>query len=237
MSRPRRLFCATLPDAGGEVALDADAARHARVLRLGPGDPVILFDGRGREAEGALVSDALAEVGAPRPAADEGPDLVLCQALPKGSKLDAIVRAATEVGVREIHLVEAARSVARPDAERFDRRRVRLEKVAREAARQAGRADVPILVAPASLSEVLGRAPAAAARFVTVVGAEDAPRAEAREAWVLVGPEGGLTDREVEAARQAGFRPASLGPHTLRVETAAPVALAIARERLRRPGD
>lgn len=239
MSAPRRLFCPALPQGGGEVTLPADAARHLRVLRAEVGDRLVLFDGGGREADArleALTADgARARADAPRQRPRPRPRIVLCQSIAKGGKLDAIVRSTTELGVAAIHFVEAERSVSRHDPERFARRMGRLSKIAREAARQSGRADVPDLVPPAPLDDVLARAPREAARLAAVVGATEAEAIEVDEVWILIGPEGGLSDAEVDRAGALGFAPTWLGPHTLRVETAAPVACAVARERARSP--
>ncbi len=234
----RRLFAAELPEAGGRVELDQAAARHARVLRLAPGDPVRLFDGQGREAEGrvvALLPDRLScEVG-PAARVAPGPRVVLVQSMPKGGKPEGIVRMATELGVAEVRLALSARSVARPDVSRAAARLERLVRVAREAARQAGRADVPVLVEPAPLVEVAAQAPETAWRLVFWEGARvplGGPPDGTREAWIVVGPEGGLGEAEVEALAETGFSPVRLGPTVLRVETAAPVAVALVMDRL-----
>ncbi|HEY8428113.1 MAG TPA: RsmE family RNA methyltransferase [Sandaracinaceae bacterium] len=234
----RRFFARALPAAGGEVRLDAGAARHARVLRLREGDAVVLFDGSGAEAEGHVASigdEVRCVVGPPRAGAAPGPSVVLCQCLPKGSKLDDIVRASTELGVRAIHLVSSERAVARPDPARAEKRLERLAAVAREAARQSGRADVPDLLAPAPLDEVLARAPEGAARIAFAPGGEGTLASavgEARLAWVLIGPEGGLAPAELALAARIGFAVVGLGRTVLRVETAAPVALALVLHRM-----
>ncbi len=236
MSGARRLPVDALPVAGGEVTLDAAAARHARVLRLGVGDAVVLFDGRGSEAEGriARIEEAACtcQVGPPRARPAEGPTIVLCQCLPKGGKLEDIVRATTELGVSQVHLVASERSVPRLDEGRAEKKLERLRRVAQEAARQSGRSQVPDLFAPAPLAEVVSRAPAEAARAALVPwGSTPVERALASGAavgWLLVGPEGGLAPGEVELAEGAGFVPAGLGPTVLRVETAGPVAVALA---------
>lgn len=239
MSEIRRLFVPALPDLGGVVQLDEATARHARVLRLGPGDVVRLFDGGGQEADARILScddgavTCEAAMSEPRP--EEGPRVVLIQCLPKGSKIDSILRMAVEIGVAEVHLAIAGRSVARPDDRRAIKRVQRLERVAVEAARQARRTVVPAVVPAAELMDVAARAPAGADRVVVWEGS-DRPLASppgTRNAWVVVGPEGGLANAEIHALGEAGWRTASLGPSILRVETAAPVAVALLLHQLR----
>jgi 16S rRNA (uracil1498-N3)-methyltransferase len=239
VSAARRLFAAALPEDGGAVELGPEAARHARVLRLGPDDPVVLFDGRGHEAEAtveAVAEDGLRCRAAPRrPVAVRRPRVVLVLAMPKGGKLDGVVRACTELGVAAVHLFHAERSVARPEPARAAKRLARLAKVAREAARQSQRADLPELREPAGLAEVVARAPEEAAKLAFVVGAERSlasVEGEAEEAWIVVGPEGGLSPAEVRALEARGFDAVGLGPGVLRVETAATVAVALVTHRL-----
>jgi len=234
----RRLYAASL--SAGVVHLDAAQAKHARVLRLREGDRVILFDGRGSEAGAILTTlgedSARCEAEPPRTVAHAGPPIVLCQCLPKGGKLEDIVRACTELGVTAVHLVASERSVPRLDADRIGKRLDRLERVAVEASRQSGRTDVPDILAPAPLDAVLARAPGDAARIAfapeQAVSLSDAIAPDARSAWVLIGPEGGLSPDELESARAQGFQAVALGATILRVETAAPVAVALVMDRL-----
>lgn len=220
--------------------LSRDAARHAKVLRLGPGDPIVLFDGRGRRASGRIESlvegTVVCQVGPPTAEAAEAgtPRLHLVQALPKGSKLDDIVRIATELGVAGIHLVSSRNVVVRLDDERGDRRRERLLRIAVEAARQCERDDVPDLTGPEPLFDAVRRAPAEALRLVAC-GRSGRPLGDvvSEEAWVVVGPEGGLAAEEVEALVGLGFRAVSFGSTVLRVETAVPVVLGVVADRLR----
>lgn len=236
----RRLYCAVLPDLGGEATLDVEAVRHARVLRLRVGDRVRLFDGRGREAEAEIVrldeESGLCRAEPARDVSTARPRVVLVQVLPKGSKIDDIVRMATELGVAEIHLATSRRSVPRVEAERVAGKVDRLARIAREASRQAGRAETPIVHAPVPLAEAAARAPGAALRLVFWEEASGGfalePQPSAPETWVVVGSEGGLASEEVDTLRKEGYRVEGMGTTILRVETAAPVALALVLDRL-----
>ncbi len=233
----RRLHHAPLSEHGGPVTLGEAARRHARVLRLSPGDALVLFDGAGGEADARVVEagDALRCEAGPRRAVPGSPQhVVLCYCLPKGnSKLDLAVRGATEVGVAAIHLAISERSVARPAPEAFAKRLPRLERIAEEAARQSGRAAVPDLLPPAPLAEVAARAPASARRLACAPGGA-AIEGGGTSAWLLVGPEGGLSEAELRALEGAGWERVSLGDTVLRTETAATVAPALVAAALRR---
>lgn len=238
MSTPPRLLCRELRATPGPVRLGREAAGHAHVLRLGAGDAVVLFDGVGAEADATVVAlDASSielESGAPRAAARAvRGTLVLVQAWPKSDKIDSIVRMATELGAGRIHVVSSANAVARPGEDRRDRRLGRLRRIAEEAARQSGRADVPALVDGGALLDCLAGAPADALRLLAHESATDRlldlARPEAPpEVWVAIGPEGGFAPGEVAQAGRLGWLPVRLAPLVLRVETAAPVALALA---------
>lgn len=237
----RRLHVPSLPERGGEVRLGPDPAKHARVLRLARGDRVVLFDGEGREAEGEVTrvepGEVVCRVGSPRRAGPEGPRIGLGVAVPKAGKLDGIVRMATEAGASTVLLIATERTVGRLDGERAARRLQRLGRVAREAARQAGRAEVPEVGGPASLGDLDARMAADAARLLADPSAERAVsevvQRPVSEAWVLVGPEGGFSPAERAWLVEHGYEGVRLAAHTLRTETAAPVAVALVADRLR----
>jgi 16S rRNA (uracil1498-N3)-methyltransferase len=234
VSETPRFYSPALPEQGGRVELDAAAARHAHVLRLDRGARVRLFDGRGREADAVIDSvgpDLLAcEASVPSVAASGEPRVVLVQVVPKGKKLDGIVRMATELGVAEIRLASARRS------EKTLRSTERLERIAREAARQSRRATVPLIAPPLPLLEVAREAPPKSLKIAAWEGVRSAPLPSSPDgdgAWVVVGAEGGLEDDEVRALDALGYAAVGLGPTILRVETAVPVALALVLDRLR----
>ncbi len=237
--RLRRLFARELPLDGGPVVLDAAAARHARVLRLSAGDRFMIFDGRGQLAEARIVKiddariEAIAET--PENAADPGPSVVLVQALAKGDKMDGIVRMATELGARAIHLAISEHSVPRLDEERGAKRIERLERIAREAARQSERQAIPAIAPPAPLIEIADRPAQDSLRLSLSPRASlsiaDACRG-ARSAWIAIGPEGGFSSAERSALVERNWREVGMGSGILRVETAAPVALALVLQAL-----
>jgi len=226
--------------AGGRVTFDADESRHlSRVLRLRPGDTVIASDGAGRDytvrleavgeaARGTVIAEA---AGVP-----ESPlAITLVQGVP-GDKMEAIVRAATELGVTRFRPALCERTIVRLEPARWRDRARRWQRVAREAAKQSGRAIVPEVELPRPLAECLGTA-ADLALCLWEGGGEPlgtllAGAATARSATVVVGPEGGLALAEVEAARAAGLRIVSLGHRILRTETAGPAIVAILQSRL-----
>lgn len=229
----RRLFLPPERIAGGRAMLTPEAAHYLRdVLRLGPGARLELFDGAGSawaaEVEAGFESLRVEARREARPTLA----LWLVVALAKGEKMDWVVQKATELGATALCPFSAERSVVRLDRERGGARAVRWRRIAAEAARQSGRADVPAVAEPASLADALASVPAGFARFVFHPGGEplgDGPAVPGVAA--VVGPEGGLTAAEVEACEAAGARRVSLGPRVLRAETAALVAAALLQAR------
>lgn len=229
----------------GEVTLGEAQERYlCRVLRLGVGDRVVLFDGQGNEAEGEIAGVGVREVvlrvlnrreGRRR----AGPEMVLLQALAKGDRFDLVVQKATELGVGRIVPVATARTVERLVGERAAQRRERWCRIAQEAARQCGRADVPEILQVMGFGEALATAGPEALRLLLWEGAAERGQGLGRvlsekvkgdvagEVVMAVGPEGGFTEAEVAQAAEAGFRVVGLGPRVLRTETAALAALAI----------
>jgi len=242
----RRFTFAAGQLADGRVTFDRDESHHlARVLRLRPGDTVVASSGDGVDHTVRLdvVGDvATGTVIATRARASESPLAVtLIQGVPKGDRMEAIVRAATELGVAHVVPVVTERTVVRLDTARWRERARRWHRVAKEATKQCGRAVVPDVDVPEPLDaclDAIGPLPAGELRLCVWEGAT-APLDEALDGAAgattvraLVGPEGGLTPGEVEHARRRGFVVASLGPRILRTETAGPTVLAILQFRL-----
>ena len=225
-------FPGILPD-GAEVALPDALAHHAlRVLRLPPGSPLVLFDGRGDEVEAVLRvagKAAFAVLGERRAPRRESPlELVLVQALATGDKMDWIVQKAVELGVGAIQPLQASRSVLRLSGERADKRVAHWRQVAVAACEQCGRNCVPAVAPVLTLPAYLG-ASAGVQRCVLAPGAA-AGLGSLPRPWgalhLLVGPEGGWEEAELAACRAAGCVAVGLGPRVLRTETAALAALA-----------
>jgi 16S rRNA (uracil1498-N3)-methyltransferase len=202
------------------------------VLRLAPGDAVELFDGLGAAWAATVAPGFTArELGVRREVARGGPALHLLFALAKGEKVDLVVQKATELGVARLVPFAAERSVVRLDADKGAERAERWRRIAGEAARQCGRADVPEVAEPSTLAEALAAVPPGAALLVLHgPGGTPLPALPLEGASTLaavVGPEGGLTDAEVAACEAVGARRAALGPRTLRAETAAIAVVAL----------
>ena len=224
-----RFFLAAPPDTG-RVALRGDEARHlARVLRARVGDEVRLFAGDGREWPGRIVSigrdviDLEAGTAIPDPQR-AGPALTLAVALPKGERQKWLVEKLTELGVARLLPLRTERGVAEATPAAVER----LRRGVIEACKQCGRNWLLDIAAPRSVAELLADAPAGARVLMADPGGEPlvtAATEAATEIIALVGPEGGFTAEEIAAADRAGARRIGLGPHVLRVETAA-VALA-----------
>ena len=238
-----RLFVPADQWVAARAVLDGDGHRHlTRVLRARPGDPLTLFDGQGGEVDAVIETierdRTTLALGARRVVAlAAGARITLLQSLARGERMDWIVQKTTELGVSRIIPVAAERSVARLSATEAPARRARWEKIAREAARQCGRADVPDIAAPVGLAAALEQtrhADPEVAGFALWEGSRGRPLRAAlagapRSIALLIGPEGGLTEAEVAAAEAAAFQIAGLGPRILRVETAAIVAVALAQ--------
>jgi len=237
-----RIYAPPVHEGQDTVELAEDTVRYLRnVLRLGRGDGILLFDGSGWEYRG-VIERLEGREGTARIVARERVPLAipvritLAQALPKGDKMEFIVQKATELGVARIVPFRSARTIPRRTEDRAARRLGRWRRIAAEAAEQCGRTDVPEIAEPLPFREALAQAGPEAVkilfweseteRSVREILKGDAARS-AKEFFLVVGPEGGVTGEETEQARQAGFLTASLGRLVLRVETAALAILAI----------
>lgn len=236
---PPRFHAPELTAASQEVALPPSESAHlARVLRLQDGAAIEVFDGRGllRAAvvRRASPSRAIVEAGEPLEAAPEPQaTIVVAQSLLKGDAMDAVIRDATVLGASEIWPMTAARSnvPARAAAAAHER----WQRVAVAAAKQCGRAVLPRLAGVRPLADVLSDAHADAPvrLWLTEPTASCGDSASVpvppRGLCLAIGPEGGWTADEVDAARAAGWQAWTLARVTLRAEHVALAALSVIR--------
>jgi len=222
---------------GARIEAGGSAAAHiTRVLRLGAGDPVTVFNGDGSDYASRIVvqrgAKVVVEVLERLPARPESPlSIALVQGIARTERMDLIVQKATELGVVAIQPVLTTRSVVRLDGKTAERKLAHWRGIAIAASEQCGRARLTAIAAPLSLSEWLARpATPTLRRLQLAVDAAESLVSAATGAGVielLIGPEGGLDDGERQAAALAGYRASSLGPRVLRTETAAVAAVAV----------
>lgn len=233
MRRPR-IYHAGALTAGETVELGAAAARHVtKVLRLASGAPLILFNGDGQAFDASVeavkpirvrIETALEREPAP------ALEIELLQGVSRGARMDFVVQKATELGVTSIVPVLAARSVVRLDGAGAERKRGHWETIAINACEQCGRNRLPAVHPPMPFAEAISRACNGTLNVMLDAKTETGlPVTGAAPALVrlLIGPEGGLSEAEREAALAQNFKPMRLGPRILRTETAAVAALAV----------
>jgi 16S rRNA (uracil1498-N3)-methyltransferase len=244
-----RFYIPELPDGADEVALpDAEAHHALQVLRLRAGDPLTALNGAGVEWRGELVPKspraALLRVLERRrhPAPRTG--LTLFQAVAKPRAMEWIVQKATELGARQLVPVLTERSVIRLDAAMAEDKRRKWLAVAIEALKQCGQPWLPQIHSPAPLAATIARQPVSELELIASLapgstplrrhftGFRQAQGRPPRTAAVWIGPEGDFTPAETEAIIARGTFPITLGPSTLRTETAALCALSILRYEL-----
>jgi 16S rRNA (uracil1498-N3)-methyltransferase len=225
---------------GDRLTFEPGEARHiVRVLRLGPGDLVAALDGHGREytvrLDRVTPRRCAGTILARRQRSAESPLVItLAQGIPKSDKMETIIRAATELGVARIVPLITRRTVPHLDRAGWTARGVRWQRVAREAAKQSGRAVVPAVEPPRPIDDFLSADPGTDLRIclweaaTTGLASALEPRGPASSGITLVvGPEGGLASEEVDLALATRGLVAGLGPRLLRTETAGLTAVAI----------
>lgn len=248
-------FRAYAPDAtaaSADIRLAPDESHHlVTVNRCGRGDPVVAFDGRGREWQCVCVepvrSSALLQVRSTNQAAPRPHHLTLAQALPLGAAMDDIVRQATELGAARIVPLLTERTQVRLEGDRATRKLAKWRTTAIEAAKQCGNPWVPEVLPVTRLDDFLAHPGDAELRLTAsllpaatplrVPLAAHTARAGRRPASVVwaVGPEGDFSPAEHAALALAAFAPVTLGPLVLRCDTAAVAALSVLAHLLGEP--
>ncbi|POA54587.1 MULTISPECIES: 16S rRNA (uracil(1498)-N(3))-methyltransferase [Pseudomonas] len=233
--RLSRFFIDTPLSLGEHELPEAQAHYIARVLRMAEGDALQVFDGSGQEFRGTLVEVGKKRV---RISLDESfagqPEsplhIHLGQGLSRGERMDWAIQKATELGVDQITPIFSERCEVRLKDERADKRLLHWRQVAISACEQCGRSKVPVIHPPLLLADWLKQTAADLKLVLHPVAQPLESHARPETLAFLIGPEGGLSDAEVEQAQGAGFLPARLGPRVLRTETAPVVALAVAQQ-------
>ena len=229
-----RIFCEANLGPGAQLSLPDSAAQHvARSLRLAAGDRLRLFNGLGGEYEAVIqrIDHGRVDVklGA-FDASDREPaiEIGLVQGLPEADKMDWVIQKSVELGVAWVQPVVCDRSVVRLSGERAEKRAAHWQRVSVAAAEQCGRNRVPEVKPVLAMSAYLAL-PSRALRWMLAPDAGQSLAAAGPPGGpleLLVGPEGGFSEREIDNARYAGFAAVSLGSRTLRAETAPIAALA-----------
>ncbi len=233
MSGPR-IYSAAALSSGLRTELDDQAFAHLiRVLRMNDGDPVRLFNGDGHEYAGqlcdvqkksasVLVGDIL------RSEADTPLKLQLGQVVSKGDRMDFTIQKATELGISDITPLWSERCEVRLKGERLDKKMEHWQKVAISACEQSGRNRIPTIHQPQYFADWAKNNNADVLLLLhphRQKPLRDYP--QPASVALLVGPEGGFSEQEVEMAMSSGFAGLTLGPRILRTETAALAALSV----------
>lgn len=214
-----------------EIVLTGENAQHAKVLRLKAGEEVLVCDGQGRECLCAVSDFSSGEyrltVKEQRCSETEASVKVsVYMAFPKADKLEHVIQKATELGAYEIIAFPSARCISRPDDKSLKKKLERWQKIAASAAEQSGRGRIPQVIALRSYQEALERASQADKAILFYENERATTLRMALEAGdyhsvsLMSGPEGGLDEKEVCQAIDAGLQVCTLGKRILRCETA-----------------
>lgn len=231
-----RFFMAGTNILGGMAIMKGRDAEHVRVLRLRPGEDMIICDGQGTDYKCRLVSADKEQVEAevievvPCPAEPSVKVTVLC-GLPKGDKTDYIIQKCVEAGAYEIMFFDSERCIAKPD--KPEKKLERWQRIAEEAAKQSGRGIIPQVRYEADFVAVLnGALHTDLPLFMYETGERETIRDAIERtaqpiasAAIITGPEGGFAEFEADMARKLGMHICSMGERILRCETAPVVAL------------
>ncbi len=224
---------------GAEVNLASRDINHAfKVLRLRPGDNLVIADGLGLSREGEVVistsSEVLVRLGSKLPNSESPLNITLFQSLTKGDKMDLIVRQAVELGVNRIVPFKSERSIPQRNEKQDQKRIERWCSKVRSAAAQCRRAYLPDVEPVSSFKHILPRignvkafVPWEREKAVSLAGLLKQPCPTGKAVFLFVGPEGGFEKTEIEALQEAGAEAVHLGPRVLRTETAAAAAIAL----------
>ncbi len=252
MGALRRFFHAAGPGSDGAIVLAGEEAHHAaQVIRLQPGDPACVLDGRGGEHDCVVLTVHRREIRLQltKSRQHERPVCLvrLVPAITKGKSFELLLQKAVELGASEIRPLITDHVVARPAVAEFGERQERWQKVAVEAIKQCGSPWLPVVLPPAGLTAALK---ADAATELALVAALDTDARHLRMVFdefldqrrrlptsvsIWIGPEGDFTAEELRVLRESGARAVTLGKNILRSETAAMYALSVLAHEITSP--
>jgi 16S rRNA (uracil1498-N3)-methyltransferase len=220
---------------GKRVRLDPGPAHHLlKVLRLRPGAKLALFNGDGHDYPAELLGGGEVQLDeAVTMHSESALRITLAQGLCRGERMDLVLQKATELGLHTLQPLQLLRSEVKLNADRLARRQQHWQQVLRSACEQCGRAQLPQLLETLTLANWLAALPAPADDELRVVldpDGDSSLRALPQPTRIIavIGPEGGLDEREIELCAQVGFHRLRLGPRILRTETAGPALIAAA---------
>lgn len=220
----------------GEHSLpEAQAHYIGRVLRMTEGQALQVFDGSGVEYRGTLLEVGKKQVRVQLDEqfagqAESTLRIHLGQGLSRGERMDWAIQKATELGVAEITPIVSERCEVRLKDERAQKRQDHWQQIAISACEQCGRSVVPVIHPPLPLAEWLKQTDADLKLVLHPVAEPLSSHPKPASLAFLIGPEGGLSEAEVEQAKAGGYHAARLGPRVLRTETAPVVALSVAQQ-------
>ncbi|WP_027338649.1 16S rRNA (uracil(1498)-N(3))-methyltransferase [Halonatronum saccharophilum] len=220
-------------DEGVRVLIEGDDVSHITLsLRLKEGDQITVADGEGnkylveltfldeKEVRGDIIKEFDRRI-------EPEVKVALIQGLPKSKKMDIIAQKCTELGIKDIIPFDSERTIVRLNKKKVLKRQKRWQKICKEAAKQSGRARIPKIHKIADIDQILERAKDYDLVLVPwedeeVKGLKETlvENKEVKKIMIVVGPEGGLSSKEVEAFKEIGGRSVTLGPRILRTETA-----------------
>jgi 16S rRNA (uracil1498-N3)-methyltransferase len=240
MPRLPRFFISSTQVSGSAIMIVGEDVRHiAMVMRMKAGDKLLLCDGKGSEFTVKIADIGRSEIKTEimSQSQKELPNIriTLGQGLPKADKMDFIVQKATELGVSSIVPVVTARTIIKIKNE--EKRLVRWQKIAREAAMQSSRTDIPQVAGLRTFSDFIETLDVGSRPLLLLPWEEGTEpiknilrqKPEVRDIIVLIGPEGGFSAAEAMVAQDKGFHQVSLGPNILRTETASMAVLSVIR--------
>jgi 16S rRNA (uracil1498-N3)-methyltransferase len=234
-----RLFVSDPLSNDAELILLGEQAHYlGRVLRSRVGDELFIFNGDPGEWSAAITgiskSTVTLRIGAHKETNTESPlKIHLVQGISRGERMDFVIQKATELGVKRITPVLTNHGMVKLDEQRAEKRQLHWQNVATSACEQSGRTHPPRVDAPIDLNKWFGnKGPQDSTELFLRPGATTplvSVEKPTQKVCLLIGPEGGLSERECEDAEVAGFKAVSVGPRILRTETAAMVAITLAQ--------